>query len=83
MSHTPSSHVERLPGDVRYCPKCGQANSSPARYCATCGISMTATIAEIERPGGNQAEGPLAETDASPLAQGIAAAVRRILSARR
>jgi hypothetical protein len=83
MSHIPLTHVHPKPGDVRYCPKCGQANSSPARFCATCGISMTATAAEIDRPRRDRPESPPTDTDASTLAQGIAAAVRRILSARR
>lgn len=83
MSHIPLTHVDRNPGGVRYCPKCGQANSSPARYCATCGIAMTATAAEIDRPRRDQSESRPTNSEASKLAQGIAAAVRRILSARR
>jgi hypothetical protein len=83
MSHIPLSHVERLPGDVRYCPKCGQANSSPARYCATCGISMTATAAEIDRPGDDQAESPPADADVSSPPRRLGAHFRRLLSPRR
>jgi hypothetical protein len=60
-----------MPGDVRYCPKCGQANTSPARYCATCGISMNATVAEIDRPR---------RDDVSVSPPSLGARVRRFMS---
>jgi hypothetical protein len=72
-----------MPGEVHYCPKCGQTNSSPARYCATCGISMTATAGEINRPGGVHAESPLADADVSSSPRRLGAHFLRLLSPRR
>ena len=72
-----------MSGDVRYCPKCGQANTSPARYCATCGISMTATAAEIDRPRRDEVESAPADGRVSRPARGLGARVRRFLSPRR
>jgi hypothetical protein len=83
MSHISSSHVESLPGDIRYCPKCGQANNSPARYCATCGISMTATAAEIESPSDDRVESLPAGGDVTAVPRALSAAVRRFLYPKR
>jgi hypothetical protein len=66
--------VLREPGVGGTCPRCGELHASNARFCAACGLDLTAAPAEPEAVSGG-AEAAPAEATAEPApAEGKAAA---------
>ena len=66
--------VLREPGVGGTCPRCGELHASNARFCAACGLDLTAAPAEPEAAASGEAEAAPAEAAAEPVpAEGAAA----------